>query len=167
MLSASIATLLSLGLAATHTFAQQSSLKEKLAGTWILVSIYDEDERAEDVDPFGTNPQGQLVFDNNGHFSFQIFGSAVKFASNDRQLGTALENGIAMQGSLAYFGTYSVDSAKLGLALHIKRSLFPNWNEADRKASLTLSGARLDLTSAIEPSLSGSYYSHSVWKRVE
>ena len=167
VLSASIATLLGLGLATTHTFGQQSSLKEKLVGTWILVSIYDEDERGEDVDPFGTTPQSQLVFDSYGHFSFQIFGSAVKFASNDRKRGTALENGIAMQGSLAYFGTYSVDSAKLELALHIKRCLFPNWNDADRKASLTLSNARLDLTSAVEPSLSGSYYSHSVWKRVE
>ena len=70
-------------------------------------------------------------------------------------------------GSLAYFGTYSVDSAKLELALHVKRCLFPNWNGADRKASLTLSDSTLDLTSAVEPSLSGSYYSHSVWKRVE
>jgi len=142
-------------------------LKEQLVGTWVLVSIYDEDERAEDVEPFGANPQGQLLFDIYSHFSLQIFGPAVKFASNDRKLGTALENGIAMQGSLACFGTYSVDSAKLELALHVKRCLFPNWNGADRKASLTLSDSTLDLTSAVEPSLSGSYYSHSVWKRVE
>jgi len=166
-LGASITTLLSLGLATTHTFSQQSSLKEKLVGTWILVSIYDEDDGGDDIDPLGANPQGQLVFDANGHFSFQIFGAAVRFASNDRKLGTALENGIALQGSLAYFGTYSVDSAKLELALHVKRCLFPNWNGADRKASLTLSDSTLDLTSAVEPSLSGSYYSHSVWKRVE
>ena len=167
MLSVGGATLLSLGLATNRAFSQQTSLQEQLIGTWILVSIYDEDERAEDVEPFGDNPQGQLVFDSYGHFSFQIFGPAVKFESNDRKLGTALENGIAMQGSLAYFGTYSVDSAKLQLTLHVKRCLFPNWNGVDRKASLTLNNTGLDLTSSAEPSLSGSYFSHSVWKRVE
>jgi hypothetical protein len=166
-LGASIAALLALGLATTYTFSQQSSLEERLVGTWTLVSIYDEDERAEDVEPFGSDPQGQLVLDSHGHFSFQIFGPAVKFASNDRKLGTALENGIAMQGSLAYFGTYSVDSSKVELTLHVKVCLFPNWNGTDRRASLTVNDSRLDLTSAAEPSFSGSYYSHSVWKRVE
>ena len=167
VLGASLATVLSLGLATAHTSSQQMPWEEKLAGTWALVSIYDENERGEDVDPFGANPQGQLEFDSSGHFSFEIFGPAVKFASKDRKQGTALENGIAMQGSLAYFGTYSVDNAKLELALHIKRCLFSNWNGADRKASLTLNDGRLDLTSAVEPSLSGSFYSHSVWKRPE
>src|SRR5262249_40436435 len=165
-LTRAITALLTVGLSAPRASSQQGSLADGLVGTWSLVSIYDEDERGEDMDPFGENPQGQLVFDATGRFSFQIFGSAPKFASNDRKLGTSLENSITLQDSLAYFGTYSVDGVKSVLTLHVERCLFRNWNGGDRIAWLRLEGARLDLTSAVEPSFSGSYYPHSVWNRM-
>jgi hypothetical protein len=49
------------------------------------------------------------MFDPNGHFSEIIIRSDLpKFASNNREAGTPEENKAAMQGSIAYFGTYSV-----------------------------------------------------------
>ena len=43
-----------------------------------------------------------------------------KFASNNRQAGTPEENKAFVQGSLAYFGTYSVDEAAKTVTVHIE-----------------------------------------------
>jgi len=148
------------------TSARQNALKDQLIGTWMLESIYDEDERSMDVDPFPDDPQGVVMFDANGRFSFQIVGKAVTYESNDRWRGTALENAIAVQALLIYFGTYSVDAAARELTLDVSRCSFPNWNGTRRKASVAVKDDQLDLTSVLDPSLTGSFYSHSVWKRV-
>jgi hypothetical protein len=143
----------------------ERTLQEKLAGTWKLVSSYEENASGEDIDPFGNNPTGQLTLELDGHFSLQIIGSNLKFASNDRLRGTGLENQAAVQGSLAYFGRYSVKADGTTLAFHVERCTFANWNSTERTTSLALSPDKLEFTSAVEPSLTGSFSSHLVWKR--
>jgi len=50
-----------------------------------------------------------LIFDNYRRFSFILTRPDLpKFASNNRGTGTAEENKAIVQGSLAYFGTYSL-----------------------------------------------------------
>ena len=49
------------------------------------------------------------MYDDTGHFSVIITRFDLpKFASNNRETGTAEENKAIVQGSLACFGTYSV-----------------------------------------------------------
>jgi hypothetical protein len=80
----------------------------ELVGTWTLVSITLEKD-GKKTDFYGPNPQRQLMYDATGHFSVIITRSDLpKFASNNRETGTAEENKAIVQGSLAYFGTYSV-----------------------------------------------------------
>jgi len=90
---------------AVPTFAQQTN---DVVGAWTLVSITLEKD-GKKTDFYGPNPQGQLMYDDTGHFSVIITRSDLpKFASNNRETGTAEENKAIVQGSLACFGTYSV-----------------------------------------------------------
>ena len=60
-------------------------------GTWTLVSITLEKD-GKKIDFYGPNPQGQLMYDANGHFSVIITRSDLpKFASNN-EAGTPEEN---------------------------------------------------------------------------
>jgi hypothetical protein len=135
-----------------------------LVGTWTLVSITREQD-GKMTDYFGPNPQGQAIFEPNGRFSIMFIRSDVpKFASNNREAGTPEENKAATEGSVAYFGTYSVSEADHTLNSHIEGSTFPNWRGADQKLVLKLSGDELTLTN---PRSSTAGSATSVWKRAK
>ncbi len=144
--------------------ADAQSAKDQLVGTWMLVSIYDEHQDGSKFNPFGANPTGILMFDGNGHFAAQLIGSGLpKFASNNRLEGTPEENKAIVQGSICYFGTYSVSEADQTLNYHIESSSFPNFSGADQKRSLTLAGDELKYTG---PTSTGGT-AHVVWKRAK
>jgi hypothetical protein len=147
------------------TFAQQA---KDLVGTWTLVSItLDQDGRKTDM--YGANPQGQVMYDANGHFSVIITRSDLpKFASNNRMTGTPEENEAIVHGSFAYFGTYSVSEADKIISSHIESCTFPNFNGADRKTSFNISGDELNTTVVSGPLTSiGTGRSYLVWKRTK
>ena len=103
-----------------------AQMAKDLVGTWTLVSITLEKDGTK-TDFYGPNPQGQLMYDANGHFSVIITRSDLpKFASNNRELGTPEENKAIVQGSLAYFGTYSVSETDKTITSDIENSTFPN-----------------------------------------
>jgi hypothetical protein len=56
----------------------------------------------------------------------KIVPAAAKIASNNRLAGTAEDNKAIVAGTLALFGTYSVDEAKKTLTFNIEASTFPN-----------------------------------------
>ena len=113
--------LLSITLALGDAVAQSS---RTLVGTWTLVS----------ADGFGQSPKGSLMFDDDGHFSAIFLRADLpNYASNNRSLGTADEYRAIANGSIAVFGTYTLDGTDLNL--HIDGSTFPNWIGANRKRS--------------------------------
>jgi hypothetical protein len=121
---------LALALLPGSAVSQQSSLQDQLVGTWMLVS--NTASRA-DARTFGPN-DGVAVFEANGRFSLLLVRSDLpKFASNNRDTGTPDENKAIVQGSISYFGTYSVSQADRAVTLRIERSSFPNWNGTDQK----------------------------------
>jgi hypothetical protein len=137
---------------------------KELLGTWTLVSITLE-QNGKKTDFYSPNPQGQATFDPNGRVSIIFIRSDLpKFASKDGQAGTLEENKAVVQGSIAYFGTYTVDEAEKTVTYHIESCSFPNWNGTDRKLSFNVSGNELNLT--IATSFTGSGSNQQVWKRL-
>jgi len=115
------------------------------------------------TDYYGPNPVGQMMFDPNGHFSEVLTRSDLpKFASNNRQAGTPEENKAVVQGSIALFGTYTVNETDKTIILHIEGSTFPNWVGVDQKRLFKLSGDELNWTVPAPSVGSGTVY--IVWK---
>ena len=135
--------LLALALMSDGALSQQGSIKEQLVGTWTLVSI----NRSS---TFGTDPKGIAVFDGTDHFIIAVMRSdRPKYAVNDRTRGTIEEDKATAQGTLTYFGTYSVSEAEHTIAIHVIGSSFPNWDGADQKRIFTLKGDELKLANRV------------------
>ena len=96
-----------------YATAQQKTLKQQLIGTWDFVRTEATQADGQKILPFGANPKGVNIFTEDGRFvQIQIADGIPKFVSNSRTTGTPDENKAAVQGSLALFGTYTVDEAK-------------------------------------------------------
>ncbi|TMB31917.1 MAG: lipocalin-like domain-containing protein [Deltaproteobacteria bacterium] len=145
--------------------AKGSALKQKVVGTWSLVSdVIDQD--GGKLEPFGNAPKGAMIIAPNGTFSLVITKAEVpKFASNNRATGTDSENKAAVQGGIAYFGSYTVDDATNTVNLHLDGSTFPNWVGNDQKRIVEVSADELRWKN---PTTSlGTGVATLVWKRVK
>jgi hypothetical protein len=160
-----VCLLVALGLTLTqdNAIAQKQSLKEQLVGTWTYVS---STARLPDGSPlWGTNPKSLLIFTDNGRFSWQVMRSdRPQFASNDRRNGTSEEDKAVLQGSLAYFGTYSVHEADNTLISRIEGSTFPNSEGEEQKRIITRLTA--DELIYMNPETTLGARVEAVWKRV-
>jgi Lipocalin-like domain len=151
-----LAAITSLGLAMLPGSAVAQSAKD-LVGSWTAVS----------VDAYGPNPKGSLIFEANGRFSLQLMRADLpKYASNNRTQGTPAEYKITVEGSISYFGTYSVSGTDL--MLHVEGSTFPNWTGTDQKrVNLAVTADELKYTN---PTPSGGPAGAAiplVWKRLK
>jgi hypothetical protein len=152
----SAATALGMSLFAGSAPGQQRSLTEQLVGTWTLVSH-------ESVAMYGSNPKGVAFFGTDGRFIITVMRSdRAQYAINHPAQGTAEENKATAQGTMTYFGTYSVSEADRTIAIHIEASSFPNWNGTDQKRIFAITGDQLTLTAR---ALGGS--ADVVWKRAK
>ena len=158
-----MALLLGLALYASDAVGQQAKInKTELVGTWTLASNTNTSPGGK---TFGPN-DGVAIFEANGRFSLQLVRSDLpKFASNNRDKGTPDENQAVVQGSITYFGTYSVNEGDGTLTLHIVRSSFPNWNGTDQKRLIgSLTADELKYTN---PAASVGGTAELTWKRVK
>ncbi len=143
-----------------------STLAQQIQGSWILVSIYNEQD-GKKTDVFGPNPRGFMVLTPEGRFSYVLLRASLpKFASNNRMKGTAEENQAVVQGSHATFGRYTVASDKeQTVNLHIEGSTFPNWDGQDQKRVMTVKGDEMRLINPT-PSFGGGV-NYVVYKRAK
>jgi hypothetical protein len=97
-----------------------------LVGTGSPVSVVNTRPDGSTVYPFGPKPKGILVFESNGRFAIILNRDDLpKFASNNRFAGTAEENKSIVQGSFAYFGTYTVTNKVV--RMHVEGGTWPSW----------------------------------------
>jgi hypothetical protein len=102
-------------------------IKEKIVGTWKLVSWIYKNEQGESVHYFGENAMGILMYDEHGFMAAQLMKTGrPPFSSNSISGGSAPETFGAFHSYLAYFGRYHEEAP--GEIVHIvDGSLFPNW----------------------------------------
>ncbi len=141
------------------------SLQQKMQGTWTMVSNV-LDQGGNKTEPYGSGAKGSVVLTNNGRVILVITRADIpKFASNNRTTGTPEENKAAVAGSIAYFGTYTVNDADKTLTMHLEGSSFPNWVGTDQKRTIELSGDELKFINQA-PSM-GPGTITVTWKRVK
>jgi hypothetical protein len=146
--------------------AQKKTLKEQLVGSWLIVTADNIRPDGSRFQSLGPNPKGIMMFDANGWFSFQIAQPGrPKFASDNRLQGTAEENKAAVQGSLSYYGKYSVDEADRVLHLYIESSSYPNFDGIDNKRIIT--SLSEDKFTWYSPAGSIGTTAEVVWKRAK
>lgn len=142
--------------------AARAQTVSDLAGTWTLVSSVVE-QGGTRTEPYGPNAKGIMTVDASGRYVIVTTRDGLpKFASNSRVTGTPEENTAIVRGSIAHFGTLSVDEKERAIILRIETSTFPNWNGTEQKWPFTLTGGTLQWT---VPAASGGGTATTVWRR--
>jgi hypothetical protein len=121
-------------------------LRERLLGSWRLLSSDWHDEAGEVDSPLGDDPLGQLTYDDSGTVSAQLTRrNPLRFADDDWRCATADERAGAWSGYFAYFGTYNVDEEACAVIHHVEGSSFPNLVGTEQRRGCTIAGNRLTL----------------------
>jgi hypothetical protein len=138
ILGLSVITALGVTLLPGSALAQQKLLKEQLVGTWTVASWEQANKDGTKFQRFGANPKGINVFDANGRF-FVMFArpDLPKIASRDPMKTTPEENKAVMEGTIAYYGTYTVDETGKTVTLRVEASSFPNQVGSEQKRTIT------------------------------
>lgn len=145
-----------------------STFGSQLVGVWTLVGYTDEKPGCDDTHPFGSQPQGFLIYTTDGFVSAQLMkpGRSV-FRSSDWHHGTPEEYRESGSGYIAYCGTYEVNEEN-AMVTHLPSvSLLPNLIDIRQCRSIELHGDRLILCAAGVPAADGLYVTSRLeWKRV-
>jgi hypothetical protein len=108
--------------------AQQKSLKERLVGTWHLVISEVTAPDGQKSFPFGPKPAGVMMFMPDGNYAhIHVAAEVPKIANGHRLKATPEEYAAIVRGSIAQFGTWTIDEEKSHLILKIATSTFANW----------------------------------------
>jgi hypothetical protein len=167
---------LAVGLSASASLAQQRSLKEKLIGTWTLVSSDQVRPDGSKVQQFGADPQGINVFDPNGNFFIMVANpdslmvastDNLKLISNNRSITNSEEFGGLIAESIAYYGTYVVNESEKVVTLHLDASTFPNQVGTDQQRTVTSIRADELMLKYSNPAAMSGVQVHQVWERTE
>jgi Lipocalin-like domain len=138
MLAAATVSVLILGgaLAMGDAIAQEKSLREQLVGTWIYVSS--TTTRADGSKTENPDLKAIVIYTSDGHFAFvSVRADLPKLANPDRALATAEEAKAVVAGSIAYFGTYSINEADKVLTAKVEASTYANLLGTDQKRIIT------------------------------
>jgi hypothetical protein len=159
--ASTLSVVLTLALSAGNAVGE--TLKD-LIGTWQYVSVT-VDQGGNKIEPFGSNPTGTMIYDENGRFAIVLVRAGLpKFASDNRMQGTADEYTAIVKGSLAYFGTYTFNEADRTISVKVEGSTFPNWTGTEQKRTISISGDQMTLTN---PTASGGGAATVILKRVK
>jgi hypothetical protein len=110
----------------TNAVEAQTSSNQVL-GTWKMITAQ-IDPDGKNQPAYGPKPNGMLVFTPDMHFIEVLTDSMIpRFASDERGKGTPEENARAMDGSIAFFGTYTVDKNGVFSGNRVDAATFPNW----------------------------------------
>ena len=130
-----ITTSLMLIFVVGNALAQKGSLKEQVVGTWIHVSttVTSPDDKKS-----ARPGQGVLIYAPDGHFAFvNVTDNLPKLAANNRDKATAEEARAIVAGSIAYYGTYTVDESTKTIVPKVEGSTFPNMVGTDQSRVVT------------------------------
>ena len=157
-----------LGVAWAISLAWAQVTATQLVGKWVLTSVYEENDGGEDLDRWGTAPQGQFIADAEGRFSLLLVGRNItRIAENNAE--RACYNLPACREFMdrrviGYSGRLTASKGD-EFILHVDDALDRGWSGLRIIASVTLKGDELHFITASDPSPTGSFYVHLAWRK--
>ena len=152
-------------LCAGSVGAQQKSIKDEIVGAWSLTAVTAQLANGNNVEPFGANPKGAIIFTSDGHFAlFQSRSELPKLAANDRAKATPEEAAAIVSGSIAYYGTYTINEIEKSLLVSLEGSTFANLlgGSAQKRLVTLLNATELQFANPRTPS---GMTLQTAWKR--
>jgi len=111
-------------------------MKERLIGSWRLVSYDTTDASGRKGKPYG-DAVGRISYDGNGNMAGQVM----------RPDRAGVER--AYFGYIAYFGTYDVAADGTSVVHHVQGALNPDWVGGDQVRGMRFDGERLVLSAPV------------------
>jgi lipocalin-like protein len=145
--------------------AQQSSLKDQLVGTWIYISSTITGPDGIKTDRPGL--KGIVIYTSDDHFVFVTARADLpRLAANDTARATAEEARAVVAGSIAYFGTYSVNEVDKVITAKPEGGTFANLigGPEQKRIITTLTADELKFTNPRTPAGNTLEF---VWKRAK
>ena len=156
---------MSLALLPDRATSQQKSLKEQLVGSWAIVSNDNVAPDGTKRQIFGPNPKGIFILGADGRYALVVVNPArPKFKGASRLDGTPEENKATIAGTVASFGTWSLDEASNTLVTSPEGDLFPNAEGMDQRRIIALAGDELKM---VNPSPGSGGRAEIVFKRAK
>jgi hypothetical protein len=145
-----------------------SSVREKLLGTWDLISWEAKLKTTGKVEyPCGKTPVGRITYDSAGRMSAQLMDPGRPVVG--KGLGTramfdafsASDMREVLAGCFSYFGTFEIDEPARTVIHHVQADLRPAWFGIERRRTYEFSGDnQFILTSSTDES-----DDRLIWKR--
>ena len=141
---------------------EQKPLAELIVGASALVSSTDIEPDGTRCQTWGPRPLGMYMFDAAGNFTQIVLRSDLPKARSREHISAAQAKAIA-SGSLAMFGTYTVDEAARTVNVRFAGSTFASLIGTEGKRSVTMiSPDEMRFTNAGRV---GGRRGESVWRR--
>ena len=136
-------------------------MKERLVGTWRLVSYETDELEGRRGKPYG-DAVGRLDYDDNGNMSGQVMRPGR--ARVELGEGNAQQVRAAYLGYIAYFGTYEVAADGSSVTHHVVGSLNPAWVGGQQVRKMRFEDDRLILSADVHKN--GDTVTHTlIWER--
>ena len=156
---------MSVALLPNSAISQQKPLKEQLVGSWSIVSNDNVAPDGTKRQIFGPNPKGVFILGVDGRYALVVVNPArPKFKGASRLDGTPEENRAVVAGTVASFGTWSLDEATNTFVTNAEGDLFPNAEGRDQRRIIVLSGDELKM---VNPSPGSGGQAEIVFKRAK
>ena len=127
--------------------AVAQSMPGYLVGSWELVANEQTRVDGTKLYSFGNPPAGMAMFGADGRFSIiNARPGLPKFASNSRLDGTPEENKAIVSGTIALYGTYTVDAANRVVTMKVTGTTWPGWLGTEQKRPYVLDGDTMTWT---------------------
>jgi hypothetical protein len=140
------------------------SLKDRLVGAWHLASIKMVRVDGSKYQLFNPDAKGIIIFEGGGHYSLQITRMAPPVSSTVVAAEGSQDD---FEGTIAHFGTYTVNDKDRSITFRIESSSVPEWNGTAFKRSFAVLGNRFawfNPNPTTDPDTTDSR-SDPVWKR--
>jgi len=133
------------------------------------VSVYEEDAGGDDLDRWGSAPTGQFIANADGSFSFLMVGrDVIRLAGNNAERACAGMRACREtmdRNVVGYTGTFSIGENGQ-LLFDVADSLERGWKGVRISTQVRMEADHMHFVTASDPSPTGSFYVHLVWRKI-